>query len=95
MFPAVAKDSSEGELHPIVKANVGKPRRLVVIRQANHPRACYLNGRRYAATSQLPLSPGSLIAPIGSYPATVGYQADVDGPLTMAARYAFPVPYQP
>lgn len=31
--------------------------RLAVIRQANHPRACYLNGRRYAVTSQLlPLS---------------------------------------
>lgn len=45
------------------------PRRLAVIRLANHPRACYLNGRRYAVTSQLPLSAGSLIAPIGSYTA--------------------------
>lgn len=47
----------------------GKPRRLAVIRQANHPRPRYLNGHRYAMTSQLPycLYATSLITPIGSY----------------------------
>lgn len=47
----------------------GKPRRLAVIRQANHPRPRYLNGHRYVVTSQLPycLYAASLITPIGSY----------------------------
>lgn len=70
MCPAVAEDSLEkGGPRPIAEASIVVPQRLAVIRQANHPRACYLNGRRYAVTSQLPLSTGSLIAPIGSWTA--------------------------
>lgn len=48
------------EEHAVEKSDVddsrGGPRHLAVIRQANHPRPRYLNGRRYAVTSQLPLS---------------------------------------
>lgn len=79
-----------GGPRPIAEASVAVPRRLAVIRQANHPRACYLNGRRYAVTSQLPIPcpTGSLIAPIGSVravPPLYEYQASVDGSPTMEA----------
>lgn len=57
------------ERHGNTDDSRGEPRRLAVIRQANHPRPRYLNGRRYAVTSQLSycLCAASLITPIGSY----------------------------
>lgn len=65
--------AGNAEEHAVEKRDMddsrGKPRRLAVIRQANHPRPRYLNGRRYAVTLQLSycLCAASLITPIGSY----------------------------
>lgn len=54
----VPGEDSVGGLGPVpIAEEASIVGRLAVIRQANHPRACYLNGRRYAVTSQLlPLS---------------------------------------
>lgn len=65
--------SENAEEHVVEKRDMddsrGEPRRLAVIRQANHPRPRYLNSRRYAVTLQLSycLCAASLITPIGSY----------------------------